>query len=147
MKKKLVPEPFLILVNNPKQPLHARNSFTNRIFWKTIIKKFKKVYFSFDRMSSACHPHVPVCDAYVTRMYSYVIRMSLVCHPYVTRMYSMSSVCRSYVLVYHSYVTRMWFYHGAQIIRQLTMVVLELFTTCIDNLITDHLLLTDLQKT
>ena len=27
MHQKLVPEPFLILLNNPKQPLHARNHF------------------------------------------------------------------------------------------------------------------------
>ena len=111
---KLIPDPFLILVNNPKQPLHARNSFTNRIFWKRIIQKFKKVNFTFlsNRMSSACHSHVPVCDAYVTRIYSYVIRMSLVCtrmssvcHSYVIRMSlvctRMSSLCRLYVLVYH----------------------------------------------
>ena len=26
------PDPFLILVNNQKQPLHARNSFKNKIF-------------------------------------------------------------------------------------------------------------------
>ena len=32
-------DPFLILLNNPKQPLHARNSFQNKIFWKRIIKK------------------------------------------------------------------------------------------------------------
>ena len=25
--QKLVPDPFFILVNNPKQPLHVRNSF------------------------------------------------------------------------------------------------------------------------
>ena len=29
---KLVPDPFLILVNNPEQPLHARNSFKKRYF-------------------------------------------------------------------------------------------------------------------
>ena len=34
MHQKLVPDHFLILVNNPKQPLHARNYFENRIFWK-----------------------------------------------------------------------------------------------------------------
>ena len=76
-----------------------------------------------------------VCHSYVTRMYSYVIRvsfvctlMSSVCHsyifvcdPYVTRMYSyvirvslvltgMSSVCHSYGLVCHPYVTRMGLY-------------------------------------
>ena len=32
--QKLAPDPFLILLNNPKQPLHARNSFKNNIFWK-----------------------------------------------------------------------------------------------------------------
>ena len=31
MHQKLVPDPFLILVKNPKQPLHARNSFKNKI--------------------------------------------------------------------------------------------------------------------
>ena len=30
--------PFVILVNNPKQPLHARNYFKNKIFWKGIIR-------------------------------------------------------------------------------------------------------------
>ena len=30
--QKPVPEPFLILVNNRKQPLHARNYFKNKIF-------------------------------------------------------------------------------------------------------------------
>ena len=37
--QKLVPHPFLILLNNPKQPLHVRNSFKNKKFWKSIIKK------------------------------------------------------------------------------------------------------------
>ena len=32
VQQKLVPELFIILVNNPKQPLHARNSFENKIF-------------------------------------------------------------------------------------------------------------------
>ena len=30
--QKLFPDPFLILINNPKQPLHARNYFKNKIF-------------------------------------------------------------------------------------------------------------------
>ena len=30
--QKLVPDPLLILVNNPKQPLHPRNSLKNKIF-------------------------------------------------------------------------------------------------------------------
>ena len=32
LHQKLVPDPFFILVNNLKQPLHARNSFKNKIF-------------------------------------------------------------------------------------------------------------------
>ena len=39
MHQKLAPDPFLILLNNPKQPLDARNSFKNKVFWKRIIKK------------------------------------------------------------------------------------------------------------
>ena len=30
--QKLVPDPFLLLVNIPKQPLHARSCFKNKIF-------------------------------------------------------------------------------------------------------------------
>ena len=37
--QKLAPDPFLVLLNNPKQPLQSRNSFKNEIFWKEIIKK------------------------------------------------------------------------------------------------------------
>ena len=32
MQQKLVPDLFIILVNNPKQPLHARNYFKSKIF-------------------------------------------------------------------------------------------------------------------
>ena len=32
MHQKLVPDPFLILLNNPEQPLHPRNYFKNKIF-------------------------------------------------------------------------------------------------------------------
>ena len=37
--QKLAPDPFLILLNNPKETLHAGNSFENNKFWKMIIKK------------------------------------------------------------------------------------------------------------
>ena len=37
--QKLVPDPFLILLCNLKQPLHARYSFKNKVFWKKTIKK------------------------------------------------------------------------------------------------------------
>ena len=40
--QKLVPDPFLILVNNPKQPLHTRNYFE-----KGLSKSSKKVNFNF----------------------------------------------------------------------------------------------------
>ena len=53
MHQKLAPDLFLILVNNPKQPLHARNSFRNKIFWKRIIKKpFKEVNYLFFQIQS-----------------------------------------------------------------------------------------------
>ena len=34
----LFPDPFFVLVHNPKKLLHARSSFQNKIFWKGIIK-------------------------------------------------------------------------------------------------------------
>ena len=37
-----VQESFLTLVNNPKQPLHTRNCFKNKVFGKRIIKKPEK---------------------------------------------------------------------------------------------------------
>ena len=42
-------EPFWILVNNPKQLMHAGISLENKIFWKRIIKTPLKVnsIFSF----------------------------------------------------------------------------------------------------
>ena len=92
--QELIPGPFLILLSNPKQPFHARNSFTNQIFWKKALKKIALFFFQ-----TACYPYVNQCHSYVTCMYSYVIRiysyvilMSLVC----TRM---SFVCHSYVLL------------------------------------------------
>ena len=59
-----------------------------------------------------------VYHSYVTRIYSYVIRMSLVCplyslcHPYITRLYShvirMSLVCTRMTFVCHSFVVLLW---------------------------------------
>ena len=39
LHQKVAPDLILILLNNPKQPLQARNSFKNKVFWKRIIKK------------------------------------------------------------------------------------------------------------
>ena len=36
---KAAPDPFLILVNNPKKSLHARNSFENKIFLSNLVPK------------------------------------------------------------------------------------------------------------
>ena len=50
MRKKLVTDPFLILVNNSKQPLHARNSFKSHIlnedYQKALIKLTLLFYWS-----------------------------------------------------------------------------------------------------
>ena len=43
MQKKLVPDLFIILVNNLKQPLHAQNYFKSKIFWEDSQKTLKKV--------------------------------------------------------------------------------------------------------
>ena len=45
--QKLAPDPFLILLNNPKQPLDARNSFKKRNFERGLSKRLKKVKFIF----------------------------------------------------------------------------------------------------
>ena len=47
VQQKLVPDLFIILVSNPKQPLHAWNYFKSRIFWKRIIKKPWKRWLHF----------------------------------------------------------------------------------------------------
>ena len=114
--QKLIPDhPFLILVNNLKQPLHARNSFTNQIFWKRIFKKALKKLTLFFFLTA--------------------------CHLYVTRM---SPVCFSYVLVCHSYVTRLWFYHKPyQIFSKVVMLLLihskfVSFATSIRNFLIYH---------
>ena len=44
MHQKLVPDSFLILVNNPKKPLHARNSIKNEIILKRIMKKLSSFF-------------------------------------------------------------------------------------------------------
>ena len=53
MHQKLAPDLFLILLNTPKQPLHARKSFKNKTFWKRIIKKPSEswLYFFFHNQS------------------------------------------------------------------------------------------------
>ena len=55
MHQKLVLLPFLILVNNPNQPLHTRNSFKNckkLDILKEDYQKALKINFSFSFKSS-----------------------------------------------------------------------------------------------
>ena len=54
MHQKLVPDHFLILVNNPKQSLHARNSFKIRYFERGLSKKPKK--FNFRTLKNSVRP-------------------------------------------------------------------------------------------
>ena len=52
MHQKLVPDPLLILVNNPKHSLHAINFFENKIFWKRFSKSLKSELYFFFRTHS-----------------------------------------------------------------------------------------------
>ena len=47
MRQKKASDSFLVLPNRQKQPLHARNSFSNNIFWKRIIKMPLKRWLDF----------------------------------------------------------------------------------------------------
>ena len=47
MHQKLVPDPFFVLVNKPKQPFHARNLFKNKILCKGIIQNLKNLSLFF----------------------------------------------------------------------------------------------------
>ena len=47
MHQKLVPDHYLNLLNNPKQLLHARNSFKNKYFKEDYWKSHIKVNFIF----------------------------------------------------------------------------------------------------
>ena len=51
MHQKLDPDPFLILINDPNQPLHARNSFENKnILKENYQKAFKNATFIFFKL-------------------------------------------------------------------------------------------------
>ena len=47
MYQKLAPDPFLILLNDPKQPLHARNYFLKDILKEDYQKAWKKLTLFF----------------------------------------------------------------------------------------------------
>ena len=47
MQQKIVPDLFIIFVNNPKQPLHARNYLKKRYFERGLSKSLEKDNFIF----------------------------------------------------------------------------------------------------
>ena len=47
LHQRLFPDPFLTVVNNPKKPLHARNSFKNKILKEDYQKVLKKIISFF----------------------------------------------------------------------------------------------------
>ena len=47
MQQKLVPDPFLILLHNPKQPLHARKLLKIIYPERSLSKSFNKLTFFF----------------------------------------------------------------------------------------------------
>ena len=47
MHQKLFPDPFSILLNNPKQLLYPRNSFKNKILFRGLSKSVKNVNYIF----------------------------------------------------------------------------------------------------
>ena len=74
-----------------------------------------RIYSYVIRISLLCTRMSSVCHSYVLVCHVYVTRMASVCHSYVIRMSRvctrMSPVCHSCVLICHPYVTRLWFYH------------------------------------
>ena len=48
MHQNLAPDPFLILLINPKQPLHTKKFFLKWGFLKDYQKALKKLSFSFE---------------------------------------------------------------------------------------------------
>ena len=50
-KCKLKLEPFLILVNSPKQQMHPRSSFENKFFEEDYQKTLKKIILFFPKPS------------------------------------------------------------------------------------------------
>ena len=52
MHQKLAPDPFLILLNNPKQPVHTRNSFKSHVLNEDYQKALEKLTLFFFRTQS-----------------------------------------------------------------------------------------------
>ena len=89
----LVPNPYHILVNNLKQPLHARNFFKRKIFRKTIIRKLSKrlslffllnqVLFSGQSYQKEIGPVFP--DQLLFRLENKLTEISLLIMHYLTK--------------------------------------------------------------
>ena len=81
-------------------------------------------------MSFACAHTLSICTRMPFVCQSYVL---VVCRLYVTRMYSISSVCHSYVLVCHLYVTRMYSY-----VIRMSLVCTRMSSVCHSHVLVCH---------
>ena len=90
MQPKLVPELYIILVNNPKQPLHARNF--ERYFERGLSKSLKKGNFifllnpvPFNRQNNQKQKGAETSDQSLFRLQSKFIKVPLLVLYYLTK--------------------------------------------------------------
>ena len=89
---KLVPDPFFILVNNPKQPLHARNSFKNILKrdYQNPLKKLTLFFLSnpvpFNEQSYQKQKGPGTSDQSLFRLLNKFTKISLLIIYYLTKM-------------------------------------------------------------
>ena len=90
MQPKLVPELYIILVNNPKQPLHARNF--DRYFERGLSKSLKKGNFiflsnpvPFNRQNNQKQKGSETSDQSLFRLQSKFIKVPLLVMYYLTK--------------------------------------------------------------
>ena len=89
---RLVPDPFLILVNSPKQLLHAKNYFKNKIMKEDYQKALKKltIFFlsnpvSFNGQSSQKQKGSETTHQFLFRLQSKFRKIPLLVIHYLTK--------------------------------------------------------------
>ena len=91
MHQNLVLDSFFILVNNPKQPLHARNSFKNKVFERGLSKTLKKLTifllnpFLFNGQSYQIQKGPRTSDQLLFRLQTKLTKISLLVMYYPTK--------------------------------------------------------------
>ena len=94
MHQKLAPDPFLILLNNPKQQLHGRNSFLNKIYilkedYQTALKELTLFFLSnlapFNRQSYQKQKGSGISDQSLFRLQNKFKNISLFVIYYLTK--------------------------------------------------------------